>query len=83
MVKVASDTDTANAAVKDIKSVNISKGKQVLLGQSTVPSMKTGAEVSNQLLSNLAQLVDCVIAQSDKFPKIAELMALRDSQVKF
>lgn len=83
MSKIASNTGSATVAVAGIKSITINKGQQVSLGQSTIPSMKTGAEVNNQLLLDLSQLVDCVTVQSEKFPKIAELFALRDSQVKF
>ncbi|WP_258379295.1 hypothetical protein [Enterococcus plantarum] len=45
--------------------------------------MKKGTEVTNQLLSDLSQLVDCVKEQSQKFPKIAEIMAIEDSKIKF
>lgn len=45
--------------------------------------MKQGTEVNNHLLSDLAQLIDCVKEQSQKFPKIAELMAIEDSKINF
>ncbi|MGX7420716.1 hypothetical protein ACWOFR_18240 [Carnobacterium gallinarum] len=83
MVKIASNIDVANKAVAGVKSVILNKGQQVTLRKSTVLSMKTGTEVNNQLLSDLSQLVECVSTQSEKFPKIAELIALQDSQIKF
>lgn len=83
MQKIASNVDSANAAVSGIKSVSTDKGQQTSLGESTVPSMTAGAEVSNQLLSDLSGLIDCVKAQSDTFPAIAEFFVLTDSQVKF
>ncbi|MBC1449286.1 hypothetical protein HB804_07270 [Listeria welshimeri] len=83
MSEIASNTSVATTAVANVKSVTIDKGKQVVLSESTIASMKTGMEVNNQLLSDLAQLVECTITQSEKFPKIAELIALQDSQIEF
>ncbi|MFD2388050.1 hypothetical protein [Enterococcus rivorum] len=45
--------------------------------------MKQGKEVNNQLLTNLSELVECVKKQSQKFPEIAEIMAIEDSKMKF
>ena len=45
--------------------------------------MKTGVEVSNQLLSNLGKLVKSVQTQADKFPQLAKVMAERDRQQTF
>ncbi|MBF2622319.1 hypothetical protein [Listeria welshimeri] len=83
MSEIASSNSAATTAVANVKSVTIEKGKQVVLSESTIASMKTGMEVNNQLLSDLAQLVECTITQSEKFPKIAELIALQDSQIEF
>ncbi|MEN2665746.1 hypothetical protein [Listeria aquatica] len=83
MGKIASNTSSAHAAVSDVKSVSVDKGEQVTLGKSNLSSMKTGTKVNNQLLPYLVDLVECVQAQSEKFPKIAEMMALQDSQIKF
>ncbi|AIS60131.1 MULTISPECIES: hypothetical protein [Listeria] len=83
MSNIASSTSSATSAVAGVKSVTINKGQQVSLEQSTITSMKTGMEVNNQLLTDLAQLIDCVTTQSEKFPKIAELIALQDSQITF
>lgn len=83
MVNIASDIGSASGAVSGIKSISINKGTQVTLGKSNVSGMKQGTEVNNQLLSDLAQLIDCVKEQSQKFPKIAEIMAIEDSKIKF
>ncbi|WP_240310320.1 hypothetical protein [Listeria goaensis] len=83
MGKIASNTTIANTAVADVKAISVNKGEQVSLAKSTISSMQTGKKVNNQLLPNLAELVDCVQAESEKFPKIAEMMALQDSQIKF
>lgn len=64
-----------------MKSVSVGKGEEVSIEKSNVSSMKSGEEVNNQLLPNLVDLVECVQAQSEKFPKIAEMMALKDNQI--
>ena len=83
MKKIASNTSVANLAVTEINSISINRGQQVILGKSNIASIKTGIIVNNQLMSNLDQLVGCVKQQSQKFPEIAEMIELRDSQVKF
>ncbi len=45
--------------------------------------MKSGKKVNNQLLTDLVDLVNCVQEQSEKFPQIAKMMDLQDSQIKF
>lgn len=83
MAKIASNIGSANAAITAVNSVSLNRGQQVTLGKSNIPSMKTGMTVNNQLMTDLSQLVSCVKQQSQKFPKIAEMIAIRDSQVKF
>lgn len=83
MVNIASDVGAATRATTGIKAVSVNKGTHVSLGKSNINSMKKGTEVTNQLLSDLSQLVDCVKEQSQKFPKIAEIMAIEDSKIKF
>lgn len=80
---IASNEAVAQSAVSSISKVSIPKGKTTSLGKSTVPSMTTGVEVSNQLLSSLGKLVKGVQTQANKFPKLAKIMAERDKQVKF
>ncbi|MBC6137586.1 hypothetical protein HCA34_05990 [Listeria innocua] len=83
MVKVASSTSAAQSAVSGIKSVSVNRGEQVSLEKSNILSMESGAKINNQLLKNLVNLVDCVQTQSQKFPKIAEMLELQDNQIKF
>lgn len=83
MVNIASDIGASAEAVSGINDVSVNEGTQVSLEKSTVSSMKQGSEVNNQLLPDLSQLIDCVQEQSQKFPKIAEIMAVEDSKIKF
>jgi len=83
MGKIASNIGIANSAITGVNNLSVNRGQQVTLGKSNIASMKTGMTVNNQLMTNLTQLVNCVQQQSQKFPKIAEMIAIRDSQVKF
>ena len=81
-MNILSNDAVATEAISGIKAVSVNKGEQVSLGQSTVASMKKGAEVTNQLVSDLSQLVECVQEQSHEFPKIAEMFTIIDSKIK-
>ncbi|HAB8808739.1 TPA_asm: hypothetical protein GYS95_00670 [Listeria monocytogenes] len=83
MVKVASSTSAAKAAVSGVISVSVNRGEQVSLEKSNISSMESGKKINNQLLKDLVDLVECVQIQSRKFPKIAEMMDLQDKQIKF
>ncbi|MBC1544479.1 hypothetical protein [Listeria cossartiae] len=83
MVKVASSTSAAKAAVSGVISVSVNRGEQVSLEKSNISSMESGEKINNQLLKDLVDLVECVQFQSRKFPKIAEMMDLQDKQIKF
>ena len=83
MVRIASNEATAQSAVSSISNLTMPRGRTINLSQSTIPSMKTGCEVSNQLLANLEKLVKEVQTQADKFPKRAQVMAQRDQQQTF
>ncbi|MBE9389907.1 hypothetical protein [Vagococcus salmoninarum] len=83
MENVASNTSSASSAITGVTNTSVSRGQQVTLGKSNIASMKTGMSVNNQVMTNLAEMVNCVQGQSQKFPKIAELIAIRDSQVTF
>ncbi|MBF2459475.1 hypothetical protein [Listeria seeligeri] len=77
MVNIASNSSLAQTAV------SVDKGEQVSLDKSNLSSMKSGKKVNNQLLTDLVDLVNCVQEQSEKFPQIAKMMDLQDSQIKF
>ncbi|HAO5822871.1 TPA: hypothetical protein IQC23_000134 [Listeria monocytogenes] len=83
MMKVASSTSAAQSAVSGVKSVSVNRGEQVSLEKSNISSMESGKKINNQLLKDLVDLVDCVQIQSQKFPKIAEMMSIQDKQIKF
>jgi hypothetical protein len=83
MEKISSSTEIASSVITGVTSIVLQKGEQVSLGKSTITSIKTGIEVNNQLLSDLSQLINCVQTQSEKFPEIAEMIAIKDSQIKF
>ncbi|EAG0757122.1 hypothetical protein A7X98_07635 [Listeria monocytogenes] len=83
MMKVASSTSAAQSAVSGVKSVSVNRGEQVSLEKSNISSMESGKKINNQLLKDLVDLIDCVQNQSQKFPKIAEMMSIQDKQIKF
>ncbi|ECL7894865.1 TPA: hypothetical protein LWI60_000663 [Listeria innocua] len=83
MMKVASSTSAAQSAVSGVKSVSVNRGEQVSIEKSNISSMESGEKINNQLLKDLVDLVDCVQNQSQKFPKIAEMMSIQDKQIKF
>lgn len=79
MVNIASNSGLAQTAVSDVTAVSVDKGEQVSLDKSNLSSMKSGKKVNNQLLTDL---INCVQEQSEKFPQIAKMMDLQDSQIK-
>jgi len=83
MVKVASNEGAAQSAVAGIKNVSVKNSATCSIGKSNISSMKTGASVCNQLLSDISKLVKCVNNQADKFPQLAATIAARDNQTKF
>lgn len=83
MSKIASNLGTATSVISGISGVSVNRGQQVTLSKSNITSMTKGTEINNQLLTNLSELADCVKVQSQKFPKIAEIMAMEDSKIKF
>lgn len=84
MVKIASNQGAAQKAIAGIKNVSVNKNQTCHLGESNISSMKKGGvKVSNQLLNQLAKVVNGVNAQANKFPKLAATIAARDSQTTF
>lgn len=64
-------------------SVIFQRGIQVTIDKRTVQSIENGKGVNNQLLTDLSQLLDCVKTQNETFSKIAELIKIKDNQIKF
>ncbi|MBF8807107.1 MAG: hypothetical protein IC227_00195 [Enterococcus lacertideformus] len=83
MGKITSNTAVANNAIIAVKFVTVSKSTQIPVEKSTVSGLRTGVSVSNQLVSDLEQLVTCVKDQSERFPKLAAVNAFRAMQTKF
>ncbi len=55
MSKITSQESTATAAISGIKNVSVSSSKTSSLSKSTISSMKTGVEVSNNLLTDISK----------------------------
>ncbi|EKJ3581580.1 TPA: hypothetical protein ACN1ND_000277 [Enterococcus faecalis] len=83
MVKVASNQGAAQAAVSGISNVSVSGGQKCRLGKSNISSIKKGSEIGNKMLNDLTKFVSSVNTQANKFPKLAAVIAARDSQTKF
>ncbi|EPI09172.1 hypothetical protein [Enterococcus faecalis] len=83
MVKVTSNQGAAQAAVSGISNVSVSGGQKCMLGKSNISSIKKGSEIGNKMLNDLTKFVSSVNTQANKFPKLAAVIAARDSQTKF
>lgn len=83
MTNIVSNADFVHHTIADVRSISITQGQQIAAGKSTIFSIKTGTTANNQAMSDLAQLVTCVKQQSEKFPQIAQMIALQDRQIKF
>lgn len=83
MEKIASNQGAAQAAVSGISNVSVSGGQKCTLGKSNISSMKKGSEIGNKMLNDLTKFVSAINTQANKFPKLAAVIAARDSQTKF
>lgn len=83
METIVSDTGIAAAAVTDIQAASLNEEIQISLSKSNISSMTQGIEINHRLLSDLAQLIECVKEQSQQFPKIADIIAIEDSKIIF
>jgi len=83
MGKIASDQGAAQAAISGISNVSVSGGQKCTLGKSNISSMKKGSKFGNNMLSDLTKFVSSIDTQANKFPKLAAVIAARDSQTKF
>ncbi|MDR0299915.1 MAG: hypothetical protein LBI13_07570 [Streptococcaceae bacterium] len=80
---ITSSPLAANEAVAELTHVQTSsfKNAQVSLGQSNLSSMQNGANVANQMISDLEALVAAVLTQANKFPQIAAQLEAQDAQI--
>lgn len=83
MSKIVSSTGAAVAAVAGIQAVTLHKGQHVALNRSHLAGLQAGSKVNNQLLPDLSELITCIRMQSEKFPQIAEMIALKERQFTF
>ena len=80
-MKIVSSTAAAQSAVSGFAAMTVDgKGQQINLGVSTVAGMKDGAQVANELLSYLADLVSSVKGQADKVQALAAEIEARDQR---
>ncbi|BDR59428.1 hypothetical protein [Xylocopilactobacillus apicola] len=66
-----------------MEAVSIHGGKYASITQSNIPGMLTGKTVSDEIVPDLAQLVECVKEQSSKFQKISEEFNRVDDSISF
>jgi len=77
--KVSSDLGAANAAVSHFNKGNASS-QHFSLGESNIMGMKNALTLSNSIVGDLTKLETSVQKQADKFPKLAEVIEVRDKQ---
>ena len=42
--------------------------------------MLNGKQLANELMNDVSKITSCVLTQANKFPELAQRIALRDSQ---
>lgn len=75
-----SDINAAQDAVSQFWQVDTSNFKEpnISLGESNLNSIKTGSDISKQMLTDLLDLATCIKNQADKFTDLAEIIQARD-----
>ena len=80
-MRVASSVDAAQDAVSGFAGVTLEGGgEQVSMRSSSVPGMKSGAQVANELFAHIADLVSAVKGRADGVPALAAEIEARDKQ---
>ena len=78
-MKVASNTAAAEAAVSGFASIEIDgPGQQVSLGPSNIAGMQAGANVANEILNAIQELVTGVQGQASSVTALAVAIEDRD-----
>lgn len=77
--KVSSDIESANAAVSQFNTSNLSS-RHFSLSESNIAGMKNAEKISNSIIIDLSKLESGVKEQADKFPKLAAVIESRDKQ---
>ncbi|PCS06146.1 hypothetical protein RU86_GL000378 [Lactococcus piscium] len=79
--KIRSNTVEAQDAIATLTGLkDMSSFKTVDFGESNVQSMLNGKQIANELMNDVAKITSCVLRQANKFPELAQRIALRDSQ---
>lgn len=79
--KIRSNTVEAQGAIAALTGLkDMSSFKTVDFGDSNVQSMLNGKQIANELMNDVSKITSCVLTQSNKFPELAQRIALRDSQ---
>lgn len=78
--KIKSNTVDAQEAISELVGVDASgfTNQSVEFGSSDVPSMLAGQRLTNSLMSDISKVVECVLAQANKFPELANAIGERD-----
>ncbi|WP_321383472.1 hypothetical protein [uncultured Enterococcus sp.] len=78
---VSSSTGAAQQAVSKLSGNGVDVSTQeITFSGSDVSSMTDGLAVANQVVGEVRSLAECVRSQAQKFPQIAETMALKDRE---
>lgn len=79
---IKSDMGTANDAVSKFWGVDTGnfKGDTLSIGASNISSIKKGANISKEMLTDLSKLSTCIKKQADKFTDLATVIQSRDTR---
>ena len=79
--KIQSNTVDAQGAIAALTGLkDMSCFKTVDFGDSNVQAMLNGKQLANELMNDVSKITSCVLTQANKFPELAQRIALRDSQ---
>ncbi|WEV67880.1 hypothetical protein OZX72_02510 [Bifidobacterium sp. ESL0769] len=78
--EIKSSAVAAQEAIGELTGLDASgfANQSVTMGSATVASMQDGASLCNALMSDISNVVSCVLLQANKFPRIAHVIEERD-----
>ena len=80
-MKITSSSEAARAAVAGFVDIRVDNtGQQVSLGSSNIASMKEGAEIADQVLHRISELLSSLKKQAQGVPALAAAIEERDRQ---
>ncbi|MDR0298614.1 MAG: TIGR04197 family type VII secretion effector [Streptococcaceae bacterium] len=79
---ISSDPVLAQEAIAELTGINAASftNQTVDIGTSNITAMQTGRDVNNQMMANVSNFVQAVLAQANKFPELAVRMEANDKQ---